>query len=506
MKILDAKQLKVLEQETLANQYISSFKLIEKAAAKLVEALGERHKLYHNNFVILCGKGNNGADGLALARLLKEAGAFVKVYLWQTKKYGADNIQHQEVLEDRGIKVEKFTPAKHKIAIKEQDIIIDALFGIGLRESLEEEWSDFFTFLNEVTCVDRIAIDVPSGMQVNGEILTSMPIFRADMVYTFQVPKLNFLLPENKCYVGDFKVIDIQLDEAALAKEETRYYFLDKQEVINFVHKPSKFSHKGTFGHGLIIGGSYGKMGAVVLASKAVLKVGAGLVTSYIPKCGYQIVQSALIEGMCEVDNQEEYIANFIPTVGFSAVGIGVGLGQQPQTVEGFRNYLMDKETKGTALVLDADAINILAKHSELVKELPINTILTPHPKELERLIGPWENDSDKLAKAKQLAQAHQLIIVIKGAHTAIILPSGEVYFNSTGHWGMGTAGAGDVLTGILVGLLSQGYTGKEAALLGVYLHGLSGLCAIEQLSPFTMLASDLISNLSAAYIKLMEK
>lgn len=498
MKIFSAEQIKYLDKETVDNQYISSFKLMERAATKIVEALSERHKLYHNNFVILCGKGNNGGDGLAIARLLKEAGAFVKVYLWQTKKYSPDNSQNQEMLEELGVKVEKFLPTKHKIALKSTDIIVDALFGVGLTEKLDEEWGMFLNEINSVSCMDRIAIDIPSGLMSDVKIADNAPVFKANIVYTIQAPKLALLLPQIKEIASDFRVVDINLDAEAIDKIDTTHYYIDKEYVQAKLIHPNKFSHKGQFGHALIVGGSYGKIGSVVLASKAVLKVGAGLSTAYLPKCGYTILQTAVPEVMCETDNNDEIISAFPNTVGYKAIGIGIGLGQHKDTQAAFKNFLSKKEE--IALVLDADALNLLALDKDLLSLLPSNTILTPHPKELERLIGTWQDDFDKMEKVKEISKKLNIIFVVKGAHSEVVLPSGDIYFNSTGNWGMATAGSGDVLTGILVGLLAQGYSADKAAIMGVYLHGLSGDIASESINPHSIMASNLIDYLNLAY------
>ncbi|MTG99072.1 NAD(P)H-hydrate dehydratase [Myroides sp. BIT-d1] len=502
MKILKTDQVQLLDKQTIDNQYISSFKLMERAASKVVEILKDRHKLYHNSFVIICGKGNNGGDGLAIARLLKEAGAFVKVYLHQNKKYTPDNSQNQEMLDDRGIKIEKFLPSKHNIVIKKDDIIIDALFGMGLTEAIDSEWKQVFDLLNTAVCQDRISIDMPSGMFADIATANDSIVFKADMVYTFGSPKLALLLPESAQWAKDFTVVDINLDEQTLSSFETKNYYLDKAIVKELLHTPTKFAHKGIFGHSLIIGGSYGKIGAVALASKAALSIGSGLVTAYLPKCGYSILQSTISEVMCLTDNEADYIRLFPETDSYQAIGIGVGLGQNADTVKGFAAFLKDNTNK--AMVFDADAINILASDNSLLKFLAPGSILTPHPKELERLLGGWTSDFEKMELVKGFTAKHNVVVVVKGAHSEIVLPSGDIYFNSTGNWGMATAGTGDVLTGILTGLLAQGYNSEHTALIGVYLHGLAGDFVLEDKHPHCILASDIINKLSSAYKEIL--
>lgn len=501
MKILTSEQVLAIDKETLASQYISSFKLMERATTKVFDKIKDRYKLYQTSFVIFCGKGNNGGDGLALARLLKEGGAFVRVYVLQSKKYSPDNAQNQDLLEERDIAIEKFTP-KSKFKIKPDDIIIDALFGIGLTDVLGDEWSDFFTFINNVACFDRVSIDMPSGLFADVQTPKSANVFKADIVYTFQLPKLALLLPESKDYVKEFEVVDINLDADAIAKAMTTSYFVDKERVKSVVKLGTKFDHKGNFGHTLLIGGSYGKVGAMVLASKAAMKSGSGLVTAYIPFCGYTILQSAVPEVMCMVGDDEKQIVSFPATESYNAIGVGCGIGTSKETSDAFVAFL--KSAKDSKLVIDADGLNIISEQKCLDK-VPAQAILTPHIKELSRLIGTWEDDFDKITKVKEIAKKRNLIFVVKGAHTMVVTPSEDVYFNSTGNWGMATAGSGDTLTGIITSLLGQGYTAEDAAILGVYLHGLAGDCAIETIHPYSLIASDISNNISTAYKRLFE-
>lgn len=501
MKILNSQQVLAIDKETLASQYISSFKLMERASTKVFDKLKDRYKLYQTSFVILCGKGNNGGDGLALARLLKEGGAFVRVYLLQAKKYTPESVQNQDLLEERDIAVEKFTP-KTKIKIKPDDIVIDAMFGIGLSEVLGDEWNDFFKHINEEKCYDRVSIDMPSGLFADVSTPKTANVFKANIVYTFQLPKLSLLLPESKEYVKEFEVVDINLDADAIAKAETTSYFVDKDRVKSKLKKGSKFDHKGCFGHALVMGGSFGKIGAMVLASKAAMKSGSGLVSAYIPGCGYTTMQTAIPEVMCLVGEDEKQLVNFPDVSNYDAVGVGCGLGTSKETAKGFVAFL--KGAKEAKMVIDADGLNIISEQKCLDK-VPAQTILTPHEKELSRLIGTWDSDFDKIEKVKTMAKKHNLVFVVKGAHTMVVTPSEEVYFNSTGNWGMATAGSGDTLTGIITSLLGQGYAAEDAAIVGVYLHGLAGDCAVESIHPYSLLASDISNAISTAYKRLYE-
>jgi hydroxyethylthiazole kinase-like uncharacterized protein yjeF len=308
-------------------------------------------------------------------------------------------------------------------------------------------------------------------------------------------------LPNTAKYSGHWDILDIGIDAEYLATAQTDIKLMDKAEVLPIYQPRDKFSHKGNFGHSLIIGGSYGKIGAVVLSGKAALSSGAGLVTAYIPKCGYQVLQTSFPEAMVITDNSENIITEINYYIGPTVIGIGMGLGTDPETVKAFETFLKGNKVP---LVIDADALNILSKHKALLKWLPEQTVLTPHPKELERLIGPWKDDFGKLQKAKDFSKQHQVIVVIKGANTITVFQDG-LYINSTGNPGLATAGSGDVLTGIITGLISQGYRPLDAAIFGVYLHGRSADIAVEHTGYQSLIASHVIENLGNAYLDLFE-
>lgn len=258
-------------------------------------------------------------------------------------------------------------------------------------------------------------------------------------------------------------------------------------------------THKGTQGHALLIGGSYGKIGAVCLASKAALKTGCGLVTAFLPKCGYTILQTAIPEVMVITDAQENYLSKIDFVIKPQAIGIGPGIGQEPATQNALHDFL---KSNTKPLVVDADAINILAKNPSWMHLLPTKTILTPHQKELERLIGAWENEVQKMQMVVDFSVAHEVIIVLKGAPTRIV--DGEIiYENTTGNAALATAGSGDVLTGMITSLLAQSYEPIDAAILGVYLHGKTADIALPETGQQSFIASDIIKYIGKAYLSL---
>jgi NAD(P)H-hydrate epimerase len=344
-----------------------------------------------------------------------------------------------------------------------------------------------------------ISVDVPSGVFID-EPSTGKAIVQADHAVSFQFPKLAFMMPENGKYVKNWSVVDIGISKTFISKEKTPYYLLDENEVSGIIKKRDRFAHKTDFGRLLIVAGSYGKMGAAILAAHACLKSGGGLVTVHIPECGYQIVQSALPEAMVSVDPNNHIIIDLLKPDNYDVIGIGPGIGTNVETYE-VLSQLFRKFSK--PVVLDADAINIISREKSFLNEIPKGSILTPHPGEFRRLVDFWHDDFERLEMQTNLSQDYGIYIVLKGAHTCITTPNGKVFFNTTGNPGMGTAGSGDVLTGILTALLGQGYSSEEACLLGVYLHGLSGDIAAEMLGEECVMAGDIIDYLPKAFFKI---
>lgn len=501
MKILTPKQLREVETQTIETQDIDLINLMERAANSVLQWLKARLDLTQNHFTIICGIGNNGGDGLALARLLTEEKSHVKVYLQDNNSYSLDNLTNQKRLKDAKIPVERFTDST-QFEFPPYTIIIDCIFGYGLNRPIDEEWKSVINQINDARNT-VISVDVPSGLfcnQLNGE---NDLVVRSEVTLTFQTPKLGLLLSDNQKYVNDFEILDISLDLEAIQNQESKYFYLSNEFIPHFHQPRGKFSHKGNYGHAIVIGGSHGKIGANILTTKAVLKSGAGLVTSYVPKSGYQIVQTSFPEAMVLTDFSEDKIIQFPQIDKFNAIAIGPGMGTDEKTLLAFEQFLNETDLKEKALVLDADAINLLAQNQNLISKLPKNTILTPHIGELKRLIGEWKDDYDRIEKTKALAQKHKLIVIAKSAHTAIFSAVGEVYFNSTGNPGMATAGSGDVLTGIITGQIAKGFDALNAAVFGVFLHGLAGDLAKEQLGEESLLASDIINYIPLAYKQL---
>lgn len=500
MKIFSAEQIYKADKATLEKQDISSEELMERAATQMFNWMHVRMQGAPVKIHLFCGIGNNGGDGIALARHLFEHGYDIAVYVVKySDKRSNDFLVNLERLKDRKIWPVFLDDKSDLPNISQDDIIVDAVFGIGLNRTPDDWVTKLISHLNDSKAF-ILAVDIPSGLFTNRVPENLDSVINANYVLSFQVPKLVFFLPQTGVFVEQWEVLDIGLDSEFLMKEETEYALIAKSEVLQFYRPRTKYSHKGTYGHALIVGGSYGKIGAVTLSSKAALKSGSGLVTTYIPECGYQILQTSVPEIMVLTNGKtslETIDFDIKPTV----VGIGMGMGIGERTAKALTEFL---KVNKLPLVLDADALNILSKNKESLKYLPEESILTPHPKELERLIGKWKDDFDKLKKVKAFSKKYKTIIIIKGAHT-ITFYQGKGYINTTGNPGMATAGSGDTLTGVITGLIAQGYTNMQAAIFGVYLHGKSGDLALEKTGYQSLVASDIINGLGQAFIDLFK-
>lgn len=501
MKIFTAKQIYEADAFTIKKHKITSDILMERASEQIFNWLHKRMQGAQVKIHLFCGIGNNGGDGVALARQLWEHGYNIEVFIVNySEKRSQDFLLNLERLKDRKIWPNFFNVDSEFPEIGKDDIIVDAIFGIGLNRTPDTWVIKLMQYLNN-TGTFILSIDIPSGLFTDKLPKDDNAVVRGDFALSFQVPKLVFFLPETSKFCKQWEVLDIGLDQDFMDKSEAQFHIIEKEDVLPFYIPRAKFSHKGTFGHSLIIGGSYGKIGAVQLASKAALCVGSGLVTAYVPNCGYIPLQTALPEVMVLTDDEEKFISKIDYDINSSVVGIGIGLGKEKETAVAFKKFL--KKYKGQ-LVVDADGLNILSKNKDLLKELPKQTILTPHPKELKRLIGGWKDDFDKLEKTIAFSKKYDCIVVIKGAHS-IVIYNGKGNVNTTGNPGMATAGTGDVLTGVITGLLTQGYEPLKAAIFGVYLHGKAGDIAANNCGYEALTASHIINNIGNAYQSLFE-
>ena len=506
MKIFSAGQIRNWDAYTIANEPVSSINLMERAASACYEWILKHYP--SACFKIFCGKGNNGGDGLAIARMLLQSGKKVTVYILEFGHKGTEDFQlnlqrlHQLTTGIHFIQSPAFFPV-----IEKTDIVIDAILGTGLNKPLEGFTMELAAYINQSQST-VIAIDIPSGMFADKTCRDFVTV-KATYTLSFQQYKLCFLLPENEEKAGAVHLLDIGLHKGYYKKEYAALELAD-DKLVKKIYKPRKsFSHKGNYGHAALITGSMGMMGASALCADACMRSGVGKLTCYIPQCGYEIMQIALPEAMCKISGADGYLEKFEPVTEHDSIGIGPGIGLYPSNIKLIEDVFTSTQKP---IVVDADALNILSANKHLLDKLPVHSILTPHPKEFERLFGKAADDFERLQLAMDKSKQYNCYIVLKGHHTLIACPDGNArpddtfgrgYFNSTGNAGMATAGSGDVLTGILVGLLAQGYTSLESCIMGVYLHGLAGDIAAAKLSQEAMIAGDITANLGEAFILL---
>lgn len=498
MKIFPTTSIKQLDALTIENEPISSIDLMERASRALVKAISERWDV-DTPMTVFAGPGNNGGDALAVSRLLAGKGYKLEVYLFNTtgslspdcntnkeRLAGIANIIFHEV-------TSQFTPP----TLTADHVIIDGLFGSGLNKALSGGFAAVVKYIN-ASSATVVAIDIPSGLM--GEDNTynvQSNIIRANLTLSLQLPKLAFLFAENEPYVGEWQLLDIGLSEEAMEDMETDFQLLENEDMPYLLISRNKFAHKGDFGRALLIAGSQGMAGASVLAAKACLRSGVGLLTVHVPFCNNNIVQTSVPEAMTQIDISETCFASAIDTDDYQAVAIGPGLGKAAETEVALMEQIAACQTP---MVVDADALNLLGEKRSYIGRLPKGSILTPHPKELERLVGKCQNSYERLMKARELAKTANVHIILKGAYSAIIAPNGKCWFNTTGNPGMATGGSGDVLTGIILALLAQGYETETAARLATYVHGLAGDIACKKQGVIGMTAGDIISKLPMAW------
>lgn len=492
MKIFSAEQVRRWDAYTILNEPVSSTDLMERAAGACFSWLSNNFPTT-TGFTILCGTGNNGGDGLAIARMLFAAGYPVSVYILEGRKRTPDF----------SINVERLIPilVAHYITsaadfpiIQDDIIIIDALFGSGLSSPLEGLAAELVEYINDLQKI-IVSIDVPTGLYIDSHT-DGGAIVRASVTLSFQTMKLAFMLAENNAFTGTIHLLDIGLHAKFYDEEIALYNTIDRTPVSEIYKPRNQFSHKYTFGHALLYAGSGNMMGAAILCAKACLRTGAGLVTVYAEEGTQAVIQTALPEAITSTEQSLEILSH-------KKMAIGIGPGLKPTEENNFRLQQIVKTYAGS-LVIDATALQILSGNTVMLLQRKTNpAILTPHTGEFDKLFGKAEHDFERLKTALQQSADLACYIILKGHHTLIACPTGEAYFNTNGNAGMATAGSGDVLTGIITGLLAQGYTQKEASILGVHLHGLAGDIAAKKMSQEAMIAGDIIDCLGEAFKKI---
>ena len=503
MKIFTSAQIHELDKYTIEHEPISSLNLMERAAKALTRAI-EEEWTNRTPVVVFAGPGNNGGDALAVARLLAEDGYQVQVFLFNVhNKLSVDCLANKKRLIEAK-RVKQFTEITVNFdppQLEAGTLVVDGLFGSGLNKPLAGGFAAMVKYINQ-SAAKVVSIDIPSGLMTEDNSYNiHANIIKADLTLTLQQKKLSMMMADNQQYLGKLKVLDIRLSQEYIQKTDSRCRILEESDIRQLMRPRDDFAHKGSMGNALIIAGSYGMCGASVLATKACLRSGVGKVTTHTPKRNYEIMQISVPEAVLQMDTEETIFSEPVDTENFHAMGIGPGLG----TNEGTAIALIAQLRRATCpIVVDADAINILASHRVWMQQLPKDIILTPHPKELDRLVGnASSNCSERLFKASEMAEHLQAYIILKGHYSALCYPDGKIEFCSTGNSGMATAGSGDVLTGIITALLARGYKQADACRIGMHLHGLAGDLAAKELGKESLIASDIIQYLPKAFLRM---
>lgn len=499
MKIFQCSKIKELDQYTIEHEPIRPIDLMERAADALCDALVKRWGV-DTPFVIFAGQGNNGGDALAVARKLVNKGYDVETFLFNTTNHLSEDCEanRDRLKEVDGVKFVEVVKEFHVPELTTSHVVVDGLFGTGLNKPLTGGYAGLVKFIN-ASDATVVSIDVPSGLNGDGNRFDVYPsiIINADLTLTLQVPKMAFFFAENEEVIGEVEVLDISLSEEGIEKVETPFSMIEENDVKSLIKPRSKFAHKGDFGHALLIAGSYGMAGAAIMSAKACLYSGVGLLTVHAPSLNVPMLQTVVPEAMAQPDLNEYYFATPMPVESFDSIAMGPGLGQREETVLALIDQMYACKVP---LVLDADALNILSEHPIEYDKIPPHSILTPHPKELERLVGKCTSSLERMQKAINFAAKTQCYIILKGAYSIVITPDGTCAFNPTGNPGMATGGSGDVLTGILLALLAQDYSSHDAALLAVYVHGLAGDIAADKWGMTAMTAMSIVRALPQAW------
>ncbi|MDX9772342.1 MAG: NAD(P)H-hydrate dehydratase [Bacteroidales bacterium] len=497
MKIFKSTEIREIDAATIRLEPVTPAGLMERAATtffqRLKDIIAPDKKIN-----VFAGPGNNGGDGLVLARLLHEDGSHVRVFIVETgSSHSSDFRLNVDRLVRTGVSPVIIADPGAFPAIGRDEVVIDAIFGTGLSKPPAGVAAEVIRRIN-LTGAYIISVDIPSGLfcEDNDGVNRDF-IIRASQTITFQFPKLAFMFAGNEDQTGIWEVLDIGLHSDTIALMPTSYHYIMRESVRPFLQRRRKFDHKGTFGHALIIAGSYGKAGAATLAAGAALRTGAGLVTVHTPAIAVMALQASLPEAMVSPDPGTDNVTLLPDLAPYDAAGVGPGLGTDPDTADVLKKLL---ETTAIPLVLDADALNILAQHREMLDIIPRGTILTPHPGEFRRLAQTESSDYRLMEQQRAFAARYKCIVVLKGAHTSVAMPEGDLFFNSTGNPGMATGGSGDVLTGMIASLLAQGYAPADAAIAGVYLHGVAGDVALRIHSEESVIAGDILMNIGRAF------
>lgn len=506
MKILKSAQIRELDKYTIENEPVTSIELMERAARQLTDAITSMWDR-SVEVVVFAGPGNNGGDALAVARMLGDRGYDVKAVLFNINgRLSSDCEKNRDRLVAKK-HVKSFVEVKQEFdppKLTRETLVVDGLFGSGLNKPLAGGFASVVQYIN-MSEAQVVSIDIPSGMMTECNTYNVQNnIVKANVTLTLGSRKLCMMFADMQPMLGEVKVLDIGLSEEFMRKVAVQYEIVEEQMVADLLQSRSPFAHKGTMGHALLIAGSNGMAGAAILAARSCLRSGPGKLTVVTPKCNQVIMQLGVPEAILSIDKDDECFTRYVDTEIYDSIGIGPGLGDSKCTADA----VVSQVCYATApMVLDADGINAIARSRISISNLPDGTVLTPHPKEMSALANmDFSDDYEMMGKASEMAQNINGYVLLKGHYTALCLPDGNVMFNSTGNAGMATAGSGDVLTGIITGLMARGYDSRTASLIGMYVHGLAGDIAAEKVGEESLVASDIVECLPLAFKRLYSR
>ncbi|MDD2961076.1 MAG: NAD(P)H-hydrate dehydratase [Muribaculaceae bacterium] len=504
MKIFSTSDIKTIEKTTIEKEPITPINLMERASSAIACEIISRW-LLNKRIVVFAGPGNNGGDALAVARMLIEQGYTVEIFLFNIGggKLSKECTQNKERLFALGeIDFTEIINEFNPPYLSKDDLVIDGLFGSGLREPLKGGFTSLVRYINESGAF-IISIDMPSGLfgEWNSENIRNN-IVNANLTLSLQFSRLSFFFAENAEFVGEWKVLDIELSQDAIKNTPSNFYLVEKSDVKKVLRKRKDFANKYDFGSLMLVAGSYGMMGAAIISARAAARSGCGIVNVHAPRCGMMPIQSSIPEAIYDADKHDIIVTDIDLKHNYSAIAIGPGLGTNPYTVAALEKFLTSSQSP---CILDADALNCIAQKPALLNNLPIMSIITPHAKEFDRLFGDFYTDEMRVKKALEVSRYYNIIIVLKGHHTMTIRPDGKIYINNSGNSGMATAGSGDALTGIIGSLVAQGYKPEVSAVVGAYIHGYAGDMAQRKNGNFGMIASDIVDNIGLAIKEIMQ-
>jgi len=503
MKIFTNEEIRGIDRFTIDEEGIPAAELIQRVAEGVTGEIVKRWTPARP-VTVFAGPGNNGADALAVARMLTEQGFDPLVYLFNIRGNSLNREcrdQRDQLLASGRSRLIEIIDSMEQPELTSRHLVVDGLFGSGLRDPLSGGFKTLVQDINE-SGADVVSIDIPSGLFADWNPTTiTRNVVHATITCAVQFPRLSFFMADNADIVGTVKLIDIGLSKTAVRDTPSKFHLVEAKDIKHVIRRRKPFSSKADYGNALLIAGSYGMMGAAVLASEGALRAGVGKLLVHSPRCGFNILQSVVPEAMYHPDKNDIIITDLNLSREYHAVGIGPGLGTADLTVMAVENLL---KRYRFPIVIDADALNCISRRPTMLGLLVPGSVLTPHAGEFDRLFGAQPTAESRLIKAIEISRKYNVIIVLKGHYTAVVRPDGKVFFNSTGGPELATPGSGDVLTGIIVGLMAQGYTPEMSAIIGVYIHGLAGEIASRELGNFSVNSRDIAGAIAQAIKSLL--